>query len=120
MSEPTKEQIDKWRSEFEEINKPHDYFKVKSGKYRSSIVQRMWRNYLAAKKSDFEEIKTLKEQLAKAVRSAEFYQSHADCKRDSWTCRCSFCRDTESSKNLREAREFLEKQNQNKEKKDEK
>ena len=75
MTEPTKEQIDKWRSEFDEINKPHDYFEVESGKYGPTIVQRMWRNYFAAKKSDFEEIKTLKEQLAYEIKQREKAES---------------------------------------------
>lgn len=92
--------------------------------------------YLAAKKSDFEEISNerklsykyygeseqlkiekkqleqelqkTREHLGKAIKSAEFFMSHADCKRDSWACKCSFCRDTESSKNLREARQYFQ------------
>lgn len=54
-----------------------------------------------------QELQKTREQLGKAIKSAEFFMSHADCKRDSWTCRCSFCKDTESSKNPREASQYF-------------
>ena len=60
------------------------------------------------------EISTLKEReskliegLKKAVKSAQFYSRHADCRKDSWACSCEFCKNTSSSKDLREAREAL-------------
>lgn len=56
----------------------------------------------------------LKAKLGKAVEAlkitacaAEFYMSHADCRRDSWSCRCSFCRPNDHSKNIRKARQAL-------------
>ena len=49
----------------------------------------------------------LVEALKKAIGSAYFYSRHADCRKDSWACNCEFCRDKDSSKNLREAREVL-------------
>lgn len=52
MTEPTKEQIEKWQSDFE------DDFRFTHG---NRPMQ--WQGYLTAKKSDLEEIKTLKEQL---------------------------------------------------------
>lgn len=77
MTEPTKEQIDKWRSDFEkefEIDDISlDYFK-REGSYDSFSEDDKWQGYLAAKKSDFEEIKTLKEQLAEAVGLLRYVQ----------------------------------------------
>lgn len=46
--------------------------------------------------------------LKLAVTSGEFFSRHADCKRDSWSCRCEFCKDVSASKNLNEARHTLE------------
>lgn len=54
-----------------------------------------------------QELQKTREHLGKAIKSAEFFMSHADCKKDSWACKCSFCRDTESSKNLRETRQYF-------------
>lgn len=71
---------------------------------------------LAVNKQLEKELQKTREHLGKAIKSAEFFMRHADCKKDSWVCKCSFCRDTESSKNLREARQYL----QDKENKDEK
>ena len=45
--------------------------------------------------------------LNKAISSAELFSRHADCKKDSWACRCEFCRDTDAPKNLNEAREYF-------------
>jgi len=53
------------------------------------------------------EIASLKEQLVNAVEAGEFFSKYADCKKESWACRCSFCRDVDSSRKLREARQFL-------------
>ena len=53
------------------------------------------------------ELQATREYLGKAIKSAEFFMSHADCRKDSWSCNCSFCRDTEASKNLREARQYF-------------
>lgn len=55
-----------------------------------------------------EELQSTREYLGKAIKSAEFFMGHADCRNDSWTCKCSFCRDTESSNNLREARQYFQ------------
>ena len=75
MTEPTKEQLDKWREDFKKLS----FYKVngvdmplntsvnESGQFESVSTDFIWMGYLAAKKSDFEEIKTLKEQLAEAV-----------------------------------------------------
>jgi hypothetical protein len=46
-------------------------------------------------------------ELKNAVEAGEFFSRHADCRRDTWACRCSFCKDTESSKKLRLARQTL-------------
>jgi hypothetical protein len=54
------------------------------------------------------ELQATREYLGKAIKSAEFFMGHADCRKDSWACKCSFCRDTESSKNLREARQYFQ------------
>ncbi len=51
----------------------------------------------------------LREALELAVKSGEFFRRHADCRKESWSCRCEFCKDNSASKNLREAREALEK-----------
>lgn len=45
--------------------------------------------------------------LELSIKSAEFFSRHADCKRDSWACKCEFCRDIDSSRNLRTARQCL-------------
>jgi hypothetical protein len=52
-------------------------------------------------------IENLLKALEKSVSAGEFFSKYADCKSDSWACRCSFCKDVNSSKNLREAREAL-------------
>ncbi len=61
--------------------------------------------------SDYEKLKVQLEKaevsLDKALSSAEFFSRHADCRRDSWSCRCEFCKDNKASKNLREAREYF-------------
>lgn len=54
-----------------------------------------------------EENKKLVEALKIGVEAGEFFARHADCKRDSWSCKCSFCKDTNSSSNLRKARQVL-------------
>lgn len=51
----------------------------------------------------------LRDALELAVKSGEFFSRHADCRNDSWSCRCEFCKDNSASKNLREARQALEK-----------
>lgn len=67
------------------------------------------RNLKQQLKETQEKLDLAVEALEKAVNSGEFFLKHADCTRDSWACKCSFCRDTYSSKNLREARETLTK-----------
>ena len=49
-------------------------------------------------------IENLLKALEKSVSAGEFFSRYADCKSDSWACRCPFCKDVNSSKNLREAR----------------
>lgn len=49
----------------------------------------------------------LVEALKIGVEAGEFFARHADCKRDSWSCKCSFCKDTNSSSNLRKVRQVL-------------
>lgn len=58
------------------------------------------------------EIASLKEQLINAVEAGEFFSKYADCKEESWACRCSFYRDVDSSRKLREARQFLKNKTQ--------
>jgi regulator of replication initiation timing len=53
------------------------------------------------------ENKKLREALNMAIDSASFFQKFADCTKDSWSCRCEFCRDTSKTKNLARAREAL-------------
>jgi hypothetical protein len=53
----------------------------------------------------------MREALEKALSGSELYVKFADCNRDSWACRCEFCRDTTSKIKLREAREVLAKIN---------
>jgi hypothetical protein len=45
--------------------------------------------------------------LTLAVESASFFNKFADCNRDSWACRCEFCRDTKQTKSLSMARQAL-------------
>ena len=61
MSEPTKEQVEKWRSEFE--NDCHVTANLETneiGEYISEEIELLWVGYLAAKKSNFEETEELK------------------------------------------------------------
>lgn len=66
---------------------------------------------LLKEKEAYEKLKAQLERaevsLDKALSSAEFFSRHADCRRDSWSCRCEFCKDNKASKNLREAREYF-------------
>jgi hypothetical protein len=55
------------------------------------------------------ENKDLKEALEKSLSGSELYVKFADCDRDTWACRCEFCRDTTSAIKLREAKEVLAK-----------
>lgn len=54
-----------------------------------------------------EENKKLVEALKLAVDSASFFSKFADCTKDSWACRCEFCRDTKQTKSLATARQVL-------------
>ena len=56
-----------------------------------------------------EALKVAVEALELAVKSGEFFSRHADCRKESWSCRCEFCKDNSAFKNLREARQALEK-----------
>lgn len=69
MTEPTKEQVEKWRKECFDlaIKASIDFHEYENHYFKIAYEK----GYLAAKKSDFEEIKTLKEQLAEAVRLAK-------------------------------------------------
>lgn len=67
----------------------------------------------------FEEYEKLKAQLERAeealrktINVADFFSRHADCRRDTWACKCEFCRDTTSTKNLRDAREYFKEKEQ--------
>lgn len=66
--------------------------------------------------SDFEKLKAQLEMaesaLNKAINSAEFFSRHADCRKDSWACKCEFCKNTTASKELREAREYFKEKGQ--------
>jgi len=61
-----------------------------------------------------EKIKALEEKLESArrvientVKACEFFSQHADCRKDSWMCNCSFCKPNDHSKNMRLTREWL-------------
>lgn len=43
----------------------------------------------------------------KAVTSARFFCKHADCKRDSWSCKCDFCKNDLPSIDLNNCEKFL-------------
>jgi len=66
MTEPTKEQVEKWEIESDTLLNyfGHDDW----GSVFFSKKEAFKIGYLKAKKSDFEEIKTLKERLAEAVQ----------------------------------------------------
>lgn len=40
------------------------------------------------------ENKKLREALGRSLKAANFFSSHADCQRDSWACKCSFCKNS--------------------------
>lgn len=54
-----------------------------------------------------EENKKLRDALKLSVDSASFFSKFADCTKDSWACRCEFCRDTKQTKSLATARQVL-------------
>ena len=64
-------------------------------KYKKEIVK------LQKEKAELVEL------LKNTIKSAEFFMSYADCNRDTWTCRCSFCKDTENSRYLNDARNYF-------------
>lgn len=49
----------------------------------------------------------MREALDKVIKAADFYSSHADCKRDSWSCKCSYCKPNDHSINVSYAKKFL-------------
>jgi len=49
----------------------------------------------------------MREALSKVIKAADFYSSHADCKRDSWSCKCSYCKPNDHSINVSHAKKFL-------------
>lgn len=61
--------------------------------------------------SEYEKLKAqlekAEEALRKTINVADFFSRHADCMRDTWSCKCEFCRDTTSTRDLREAREYF-------------
>lgn len=75
--------------------------------------------FINGKYVTYEDYQKLQEQLGKAeaalnkaINAADFFSRHADCRKDSWACKCEFCRDTTSTKNLNDARQyFKEKEN---------
>ncbi|MBP9763620.1 MAG: hypothetical protein KBD10_02655 [Candidatus Pacebacteria bacterium] len=64
-------------------------------------------------KSDNEKLQSqvdvMREALSKVIKAAEFYSSHADCKNDSWSCKCSYCRPNDHSINVSHAKKYLKK-----------
>ena len=80
MNKPTREQKSIWLNEFYEWYK--DCFSI-DGDMAEQVKTQMFADmkyaYIAAKKSDFEEIKTLKEQLAKAEQLIEEKMVIDDC-----------------------------------------
>ena len=69
MTEPTKEQLDKWKNEYQEWGEDES----NPNPFQSDMDYDEYGEacYIAAKKSDFEEIKTLKEQLASEIEQRE-------------------------------------------------
>lgn len=53
------------------------------------------------------QLERAEEALRKTINVADFFSRHADCMRDTWACKCEFCRDTTSTRDLREAREYF-------------
>ena len=49
-------QEERWRKEFEELNSQYKLILNSEGNYRDSIVNRLWKNYLAACKKRQEEL----------------------------------------------------------------
>ena len=58
------------------------------------------------------QLERAEEALRKAISTADFFSRHADCNRNTWACKCEFCRDTTSTKNLRDAREYFKENEQ--------
>lgn len=58
------------------------------------------------------QLERAEEALNKAISSAEFFSRHADCRKDSWACKCEFCKNTTATKELREAREYFKEKEQ--------
>jgi len=53
------------------------------------------------------ENRKLRKILKKTTISARFFSNHADCKWDSWACKCEFCRDDSASIDLNKAEKYL-------------
>lgn len=94
-----------WKEEFEEyyfekINKPSKYVTKEDIAEGSYQYKDMLLSYFAAKKSDFEEIKNLKEQLAEAESVLGYYgnsESYYIEYRGDHLCRNVICKDDISS-----------------------
>ena len=77
-------------------------------------LQKDWEEAATQNYADKCEIEKLKKQneimrdaLDKVIKAADFYSSHADCKRDSWSCKCSYCKPNDHSINVSYAKKFL-------------
>lgn len=51
--------------------------------------------------------KRLVEYFQKAVVSARFFYKYADCRKDSWGCKCDFCKNNQPSIDLNNCDKFL-------------
>lgn len=72
-----------------------------------SCSSRFYKNKFEAEKAKAEK---LKKALTLAVKSAEFFSGHADCRKEGvlFKCHCSFCKESDVKiKDLREARQTL-------------
>lgn len=95
-------QIQRYGPLFDILDKSNEMEPIADGEY--------------VKFEDYEKLKAqlerAEESLRKTINVADFFSRHADCRKDSWACKCEFCRDTTSTRDLREAREyFKEKEN---------
>lgn len=55
------------------------------------------------------QVNVMREALSKVIKAAEFYSSHAYCRKDSWSCKCSYCRPNDHSINVSHAKKYLKK-----------
>lgn len=69
-------QEEKYREDFESLNSQYKLVLNSEGNYRDSIVNRLWKNYLAACKKSQEEIEKRDRHLDEAFE----YVNYFDCK----------------------------------------